>query len=262
MSCGYIINQLACTAVDAGWELFDDVNHPELPETNPFEIVSEGNCFFYLASGETSLPSSIVYRLTPITKNCKYTFNICTLFNFDEELLPPFVAGTIQILGYNGTVTNANDYDILATYDIPNVDNDLNVLSFSFTPENDYDGFAFNVINSLKGVLEIYYFQLEQYCCDETITTEISEQYIASQEQVDAAIEKAKCCYGKLKSEQLQRLKDGLEVCEETNKNLLLLDMSIFVLSRYCKGGCNCIADNDAYYKIEVINNICGCTNC
>jgi len=261
MSCGYIINQLACTAVDAGWDLFDDVNHPELPETNAFETVSEGNCYWSLQSDETSLPSSIVYRLTPITKNCKYTFNLTYLYAFGEEAPPPYVGGTIQILGYNGDVTDANDYDILATYDLSNLDSVLSTATFSFTPENDYDGFAFNIINSQNGILEIFDFQLEQYCCDDT-TNETSNQYLITQDQVDAAIEKAKCCYGKLKVEQLQRLKDGLEVCEETNKNLTLLDMSIFVLSRYCKGGCNCIGDNDAYYKIEVINNICGCANC
>lgn len=262
MSCGYIINQPACTAVDAGWEFFTHSNHPELPVTNNFLTISETDCYIYIVGKETPNPSSILYRPTTITKNCKYTFNISTLFVFDDEAVPPYIAGTIQLLGYNGVVTDANDYDILATYEIPNINDNLSVLSFSFTPENDYDGFAFNVIDTQNGVLAIFNFQLEQYCCDETITTEISEQYIASQEQVDAAIEKAKCCYGKLKAEQLQRLKDGLEECKETNKNLLLLDMSIFVLSRYCKGGCNCIADNDAYYKIEVINNICGCANC
>lgn len=261
MSCGYIINQLACTAVDAGWELFDNVNHPELPQTNPFKIISEGNCFLYIESGNTSLPSSIVYRLTPIRKNCRYTFNLANIFYYGEEAAPSYIAGTIQILGYNGEVTDANDYDILATYELPNLENNLNTATFTFTPENDYDGFAFNIVNSQNGTLQIFYFQLEQYCCDET-TNETSNQYLITQDQVDAAIEKAKCCYGKLKVEQLQRLKDGLEICEETNKNLTLLDMSIFVLSRYCKGGCNCIGDNDAYYKIEVINNICGCANC
>jgi hypothetical protein len=260
MSCGYIINQLACTAVDAGWELFNEINHPELPPTNNLVTIDENNCYWYLQSDETSLPSSIVYRLTPITEKCKYTFSLTNLFEY-AEVISGQIAGTIQILGYNGTVTDANDYDILATYDIPNLNNELNTVTFSFTPEQSYDGFAFNIINSQNGILSIFDFQLEQYCCDDT-TNETSNQYLITQDQVDAAIEKAKCCYGSLKSEQLQRLKDGLEVCEETNKNLLLLDMSIFVLSRYCKGGCNCIGDNDAYYKIEVINNICGCANC
>lgn len=260
MSCGYIINQLACTAVGAGWELFNDINHPELPETNPLVTISINNCYWYLQSDETSLPSSIVYRLTPITKNCKYTFSATNLFEY-AEVISGQIAGTIQILGYNGEVTDANDYYVLATYDIPNLNNELNTITFSFTPENDYDGFAFNIINSQNGTLSIFDFQLEQYCCDDT-SNETSDQYLITQSQVDAAIEKAKCCYGTLKSEQLQRLKDGLEECKETNKNLTLLDMSIFVLSRYCKGGCNCIGDNDAYYKIEVINNICGCANC
>jgi hypothetical protein len=259
MSCGYIINQSACSAFDNGWGEFNDKTIPPYSPSESFTTVDEDNCYIYIDPLDSEYPSGIIYREIPITKNCKYTFNISSRFLFNDEAIPN-IAGTIQLLGYNSPITDPNDYDVLATYEMPNVNDNLAVTTFSFTAEQNYDVFAWNIIGCVNGSFEVFYFQLEQYCCDET--TETSDQYLVTQEQVEAAIEKAKCCYGTLKSEQLQRLKDGLEVCEETNKNLTLLDMSIFVLSRYCKGGCNCIGDNDAYYKIEVINNICGCANC
>jgi len=261
MSCGYIINQQGCSTFTSGWEQLDGKSDPEYYPSESFSVfITEGDdCYIYIDPAEDEYPSGIIYRETPITKNCKYTFNISTQLIFADEQIPN-IAGTIQLLGYNSPITDPNDYDVLATYEMPNIDNNLTEFTFSFTAEQDYDVFAWNVIGTVNCELKVFYFQLEQYCCDET--SETSDQYLVTQEQVEAAIEKAKCCYGTLKSEQLQRLKDGLEVCEETNKNLTLLDMSIFVLSRYCKGGCNCIGDNDAYYKIEVINNICGCANC
>ena len=259
MSCGYIINQSACSAFDNGWGEFNDKTIPPYNPSESFTTVDEDNCYIYIEPAESEYPSGIIYKEIPIKKNCKYTFNISAQFIFNEENKPN-VAGTIQLLGYNQPIETPYDYNVLATYEMPNIDGELSVFTFSFTAEQDYDVFAWNVIGTINGELRVFYFQLEQYCCDET--TETSDQYLVTQEQVEDAIARAKCCYGTLKSEQLQRLKDGLEVCEETNKNLTLLDMSIFVLSRYCKGGCNCIGDNDAYYKIEVINNICGCANC
>jgi hypothetical protein len=259
MSCGYIINQSACSAFDAGWSELDGKSEPVFPNSESFTVVNSGNCYIYIDTLENEYPSGILTKPTPITKNCKYTFNISTNFIFNDEATPN-IAGTIQLLGYNSPITDPNDYDVLATYEMPNVEFNLSEFSFSFTAEQDYDVFGWNIIGCVNGQLQIFYFQLEQYCCDET--SETSDQYLVTQEQVDAAIEKAKCCYGNLNVTQLQRLKDGLEKCEEIEKNMTLLNMSIFVLSRYCKGGCNCIGDNDAYYKIEVINNICGCANC
>lgn len=255
-----IFNQNACNYLSSDWLKYFDVAG----------IWGEQYDFIYTGYPTCNIESSIalgdgygtavIYKWQPIISNCDYVFKL-TFSTENVVTIDLYLPPLLELIAF--TDDTLTDYEVIATSTQLFDDNiPSTVFTFNFTTTKGYSNFGFRVVPVFSGQVIVTDWSLDINCndCDEEQTT--NDKYVISQDQITAAIEKAKCCYGALKASILNSLKAGLEVCKCNDKQLIQLDASIFALERYCKGGCNCITDNQAQRHIENINKLCGCTNC
>ncbi len=242
-----IYNQYAASWVADGWL-------QQASASSAWTLGGSNNEYIqFNGTGLTEANSRAVYNTQyQILEGCTHTFSFGVQVGKSEG------GASIKIYGVlGGTPT------LLYTSDpMELVMGEIAIFTFEYVGLDSYDYLSWQLSNVNDEIYKIYGWSMSRCCdvCDEEQDT--SDKYLVDQAQVSAAITKAKCCYGDIKSKQLADLKAGLEICPCTNDKLVSLSASIFSLERYFKGGCNCVSDNEAYKHIENINKLCGCTDC